>query len=112
MCHITRAESCFCLQTIQVEWYLGDTTQSLAYLAAGSVDVAFTYNEAAEVAEVKTGKAVSRELVFIVSSAHLTCDFMCYPAASFRLVDLCSLFFYFAVGPLLSCGSDFEPGRT
>lgn len=31
-----------------VAWYLGDTTESLGLLAAGSVDVAVTYNEAAE----------------------------------------------------------------
>ncbi|KAL0956905.1 hypothetical protein HGRIS_003010 [Hohenbuehelia grisea] len=48
-----------------VEWYLGDTTQSLGYLSAGYVDVAFTYNEAAELATVKHGKASKRELVFM-----------------------------------------------
>ncbi|XP_006456300.1 hypothetical protein AGABI2DRAFT_211210 [Agaricus bisporus var. bisporus H97] len=31
-----------------VEWYLGDTTQSIEYLEKGQVDVAVTYNEAAE----------------------------------------------------------------
>jgi hypothetical protein len=31
-----------------VEWYLGDTTQSIAFLEDGQVDVAVTYNEAAE----------------------------------------------------------------
>lgn len=51
-----------------MEWYLGDTTQSLGYLAANYVDVAFTYNEAAELAAVKSGGAVKRELVFLVST--------------------------------------------
>ncbi|TCD69496.1 hypothetical protein EIP91_007426 [Steccherinum ochraceum] len=46
-------------------WYLGDTTQSLQYLAAKYVDVAFTYNEAAELASVKSGAAVKRELAFL-----------------------------------------------
>ena len=50
-----------------MEWYLGDTTQSLGYLAASEVDVAFTYNEAAELAIIKSGAAVSRDLVFLVS---------------------------------------------
>ncbi|KIK66445.1 hypothetical protein GYMLUDRAFT_239395 [Collybiopsis luxurians FD-317 M1] len=48
-----------------VEWYLGDTTQSLSYLASGWVDVALTYNEAAEMALLKRQQAVKRELVFV-----------------------------------------------
>ncbi|KAJ3934051.1 MAG: hypothetical protein NXY57DRAFT_1037126 [Lentinula lateritia] len=48
-----------------VGWYLGDTTQSLAYLSSGWVDIAFTYNEAAEKAVVRSGKAVVRELIFL-----------------------------------------------
>ena len=34
-------------------------------MAEESVDVAFTYNEAAELASVKSGAAVKRELVFL-----------------------------------------------
>lgn len=52
-------------QPFLVEWYLGDTTQTLSYLSLGYIDVAFTYNEAAELAELKLGKAVKRELVFM-----------------------------------------------
>ncbi|KAJ3982587.1 hypothetical protein F5890DRAFT_1574528 [Lentinula detonsa] len=48
-----------------VGWYLADTTQSLAYLSSGWVDVAFTYNAAAEMALVRNGKAIERELVFV-----------------------------------------------
>ncbi|KAJ3871675.1 hypothetical protein F5051DRAFT_445946 [Lentinula edodes] len=48
-----------------VGWYLGDTTQSLAYLSSGWVDITFTYNEAAEKAVVRSGKAVVRELIFL-----------------------------------------------
>ncbi|GAW07402.1 extracellular tungstate binding [Lentinula edodes] len=48
-----------------VGWYLGDTTQSLAYLSSGWVDIAFTYNEAAEKAVVRSGKAVVRKLIFL-----------------------------------------------
>ncbi|KAJ3717251.1 hypothetical protein DFJ43DRAFT_1006509 [Lentinula guzmanii] len=48
-----------------VGWYLGDTTQSLAYLSSNWVDVAFTYNAAAEMALVRNGKAIARELVFL-----------------------------------------------
>ncbi|KAF8134245.1 hypothetical protein EV363DRAFT_1429857 [Boletus edulis] len=43
-----------------VGWYLGDTTQSLSYLATGEIDVAVTYNEAAEMQACKTGSAVER----------------------------------------------------
>ncbi|KAK0473725.1 hypothetical protein IW261DRAFT_674593 [Armillaria novae-zelandiae] len=52
-------------EPFKVEWYLGDTTQSLSYLSLGYVDVAFTYNKAAELAEIKSKKAVRRELVFM-----------------------------------------------
>ncbi|KIK56478.1 hypothetical protein GYMLUDRAFT_230114 [Collybiopsis luxurians FD-317 M1] len=48
-----------------VEWFLGDTTQSLANLASGTIDVALTYNEAAENASLKSGAGIQRELVFI-----------------------------------------------
>jgi len=41
----------------KVGWYLGDTTESLAFLAAGSVDVAVTYNHAAELQSVRSGAA-------------------------------------------------------
>lgn len=42
----------------QVGWYLGDTTQSLGYLQAGDIDVAVTYNVAAENQSLSTGVAV------------------------------------------------------
>ncbi|KAF5381210.1 hypothetical protein D9757_007872 [Collybiopsis confluens] len=48
-----------------VEWFLGDTTQSLAKLASGAIDVALTYNEAAENASIKSGAGVQRSLAFI-----------------------------------------------
>ncbi|KAG6827231.1 hypothetical protein H0H92_012713 [Tricholoma furcatifolium] len=41
-----------------VGWYLGDTTQSLAYIADGTVDIAVTYNEAAEAQSVASKAAV------------------------------------------------------
>ncbi|KAK7451200.1 hypothetical protein VKT23_012532 [Stygiomarasmius scandens] len=47
-----------------VQWYLGDTTQSIAYLSAGYIDVALTYNAAAEEAAVKSGNAIERKLTF------------------------------------------------
>ncbi|KAF9077543.1 hypothetical protein BDP27DRAFT_1253518 [Rhodocollybia butyracea] len=47
-----------------VEWYLGDTTQSLSYLSTGWVDIALTYNEAAEMTLIRKGSAVERQLVF------------------------------------------------
>ncbi|TCD69502.1 hypothetical protein EIP91_007432 [Steccherinum ochraceum] len=52
-------------EPFKAAWYLGDTTQSLQYLAAKYVDVAFTYNEAAELASMDSGAAVQRELVFL-----------------------------------------------
>ncbi|KAG7095013.1 hypothetical protein E1B28_005808 [Marasmius oreades] len=48
-----------------VAWYLGDTTQSLQYLASKFVDVALTYNAAAEKHCVDSGAASQRELVFL-----------------------------------------------
>ncbi|KIJ61287.1 hypothetical protein HYDPIDRAFT_137862 [Hydnomerulius pinastri MD-312] len=42
----------------KVAWYLGDTTESLGFLAAGEVDIAVTYNEAAEKQSMDSGAAV------------------------------------------------------
>lgn len=50
----------------QVGWYLGDTTESLGFLAAGEVDVAVTYNDAAEKQAIATGVAVARVYGFRV----------------------------------------------
>lgn len=36
------------IERVQVEWYLGDTTESIGFLQQKLVDVAVTYNEAAE----------------------------------------------------------------
>ncbi|KAI0046984.1 hypothetical protein FA95DRAFT_1559537 [Auriscalpium vulgare] len=47
-----------------IAWYLGDTTESLALLAAGSVDIAVTYNEAAEEQLMATGAAIRKEYGF------------------------------------------------
>ncbi|KAK1223620.1 hypothetical protein PQX77_013517 [Marasmius sp. AFHP31] len=60
----------FCVQKkgidpFQVAWYLGDTTQSLHYLASSLVDVACTYNAAAEQQSMNSGAAVQRELIFL-----------------------------------------------
>ncbi|KAJ3506698.1 hypothetical protein NLJ89_g6726 [Agrocybe chaxingu] len=46
--------------TFEVAWYLGDTTESLSMLAAGIVDVALTYNAAAEKQAIDTGSALQR----------------------------------------------------
>ncbi|KAH7889090.1 hypothetical protein F5I97DRAFT_1804275 [Phlebopus sp. FC_14] len=43
----------------KVAWYLGDTTESLGYLAQGIVDIAVTYNEAAEAQALKSKVAVN-----------------------------------------------------
>jgi hypothetical protein len=51
----------------KVAWYLGDTTESLGLLAAGSVDVAVTYNEAAEKQSKDSGAAVALVYGFRVS---------------------------------------------
>ena len=50
----------------QVGWYLGDTTESLGFLAAGEVDIAVTYNDAAEKQACKAGDAVARVYGFRV----------------------------------------------
>ena len=52
--------------SFQVAWYLGDTTESLGLLDAGSVDTAVTYNEAAEMPKIKSGAAIRREYGFRV----------------------------------------------
>ncbi|KAF7307815.1 hypothetical protein MKEN_01141600 [Mycena kentingensis (nom. inval.)] len=44
----------------QVGWYLGDTTQSLDYMARRQADVAITYNAAAENASLEAGISVER----------------------------------------------------
>ncbi|TFK32375.1 hypothetical protein BDQ12DRAFT_716440 [Crucibulum laeve] len=43
-----------------VAWYLGDTTESLGLLATGSVDIAVTYNLAAEKQSIDTQAATKR----------------------------------------------------
>lgn len=50
----------------QVAWYLGDTTESLGFLTAGEVDIAVTYNDAAEKQACKAGVAVERVYGFRV----------------------------------------------
>lgn len=51
-------------QPFLVGWYLGDTTESLGLLEAGSVDIAVTYNEAAELQKMNSKVAVRREYGF------------------------------------------------
>jgi hypothetical protein len=46
--------------SVQVGWYLGDTTQSLTFIEYCQVDIAITYNEAAENQCLKNGYAVER----------------------------------------------------
>ncbi|KZT27208.1 hypothetical protein NEOLEDRAFT_1161767 [Neolentinus lepideus HHB14362 ss-1] len=52
------------VQPFLVAWYLADTTESLGLLEAGSVDIAVTYNEAAELQKMKNQTAVRREYGF------------------------------------------------
>ena len=52
----------------KIAWYLGDTTESIKHLADGIVDVAVTYNEAAEEAALMSGIATKRVYAFRVSS--------------------------------------------
>ncbi|KAJ3533703.1 hypothetical protein NMY22_g7226 [Coprinellus aureogranulatus] len=51
-------------EPFQIGWYLGDTTDSLAMLDAGTVDVAATYNEAAENLLLTSGAATRRVYAF------------------------------------------------
>ncbi|EAU81214.1 hypothetical protein CC1G_09458 [Coprinopsis cinerea okayama7 len=44
----------------KVGWYLGDTTESLGLIEAEAVDLAVTYNEAAEKQSLKSGASVKR----------------------------------------------------
>ncbi|KAF9556869.1 hypothetical protein CPC08DRAFT_743806 [Agrocybe pediades] len=52
------------VEPFQVAWYLGDTTESLAYLASGEVDVAVTYNQAAEAHAIQCGHATKSIYAF------------------------------------------------
>ncbi|KAJ8080977.1 hypothetical protein PM082_017812 [Marasmius tenuissimus] len=47
-----------------VAWILGDTTESLDYIAARQADVALTYNDAAETQSIASGASVEKDLVF------------------------------------------------
>ncbi|KAK2463957.1 hypothetical protein APHAL10511_004008 [Amanita phalloides] len=49
---------------MQVDWYLGDTTDSLGFLQDGLVDVAITYNDAAEKQSLQMGYAKRRVYAF------------------------------------------------
>ncbi|EEB92392.1 hypothetical protein MPER_09107, partial [Moniliophthora perniciosa FA553] len=53
------------MKPFKVAWFLGDTTQTLHYIAEKQVDVGLTYNEAAEKQAVDSGSAIKRELVFL-----------------------------------------------
>ncbi|KAJ2916671.1 hypothetical protein MD484_g3764, partial [Candolleomyces efflorescens] len=48
-----------------IGWYLGDTTQSLAYLEAGIVDAAITYNEAAENQSLAIATSLQEHFVLV-----------------------------------------------
>ncbi|KAG6843824.1 hypothetical protein H0H87_012883 [Tephrocybe sp. NHM501043] len=55
----------YCVETrsiapFKVGWYLGDTTASLGFLAAGQIDLAVTYNDAAEQQSLQSGAATQR----------------------------------------------------
>ncbi|KAG5644439.1 hypothetical protein DXG03_008534 [Asterophora parasitica] len=52
------------MKPFKVGWYLGDTTESLALLAAGSVDIAVTYNKAAETQIIESKAACKRVYAF------------------------------------------------
>ena len=52
-------------------WYLRDTTQSLAMLADGTVDVAVMYNAAAEKQSMDSGAAVRSVYAFRVSDSSI-----------------------------------------
>ncbi|KAF8836258.1 hypothetical protein BDN67DRAFT_1014851 [Paxillus ammoniavirescens] len=52
------------IEPFKVGWYLGDTTESLGFLAAGQVDIAVTYNVAAEEQAVKAKAAPTRKYGF------------------------------------------------
>ena len=62
--------------SLQVAWYPGDTPQSLAMLADGTVDITVTY-AAAEKQSIDCGAAVRDVIVFKVSncrkSNHVQC---------------------------------------
>ncbi|KIM38591.1 hypothetical protein M413DRAFT_30130 [Hebeloma cylindrosporum] len=47
-------------EPFEVAWFLGDTTESLSMLSAGVVDVALTYNPAAEKLLLDSGDAIER----------------------------------------------------
>ncbi|KAG7100173.1 hypothetical protein E1B28_001952 [Marasmius oreades] len=48
-----------------VSWILGDTTQSLGFIAAKQADIALTYSAAAENQSIASGASVKKELAFV-----------------------------------------------
>lgn len=64
-------------EPFKVGWYLGDTTESLGLLAAGSVDIAVTYNAAAEKQSMDSGKSMIRSYGFRVSYFSPKCGASC-----------------------------------
>ena len=50
----------------QVAWYLSESTESLALLSRGEVDIALTYIPAAEDQVVRLGNAIERVYAFRV----------------------------------------------
>lgn len=69
--HVSRSNRLNAIFGHQVAWYLGDTTDSLAFLSAGSVDIALTYNIAAENQVLDAGDAVERIYAYRVSKKHM-----------------------------------------
>ena len=80
----------------QVAWYLGDTTESLGLLAAGSVDIAVTYNEAAEKQSKDSGAAEDLVYGFRVSLKEV------YELLSITLIK---------PGPLPSRGAELQSSQ-
>lgn len=52
------------LKPVQIDWVVGDTTESIKYLATGDADIAITYNAAAETRATDLKIATRKEWIF------------------------------------------------
>ena len=80
-------EALFGVHDSQVAWYKGDTTESLELLSSGTVDVALTYNPAAEKRLLGSGDAVQRVLVYNVRQLRRFVLNLNYPNQPFRIIS-------------------------
>lgn len=61
---LTTSQIVLMLNSLQIDWVKGDTTESIKFLATGDADLAITYNPAAESRAIDLKIATRSEYVF------------------------------------------------